>query len=69
MKYTDRDYLLLFANHLMGEAGVPEEDYFKSPEHAISWMKEAIKKKWINPKKLLLRKGEEHEGRMDQSTQ
>ena len=69
MKYTDREYILLFANHLNSEAGVPEESYFKSPEDAISWMDKAIKKKWLDPEELLLKKGEQHEGRMEESTQ
>lgn len=53
MVFTDREYILLFANHMMSKAGAKEEDRFFTPEEAIAWMDQAIKREWIDPDDLL----------------
>lgn len=55
MMLTDREYIQLFANHMLSEAGNEERDYFKTPEEAIEWMDKAIKEEWLDPDELLIR--------------
>lgn len=55
MGFTDKEYILLFANHMLSEAGNEERNYFKTPEEAIEWMDQAIKDKWLDPDELLLK--------------